>query len=179
MHKLQQREAAGQCDLWYFDVTGFCLTPCVPYAWQPIGEVITVPTASHSRRLNVLGFLKRTNELVPYMVEGTVDTSTIVECFEQFSQQLTKRTYVFLDNAPVHRSQEFIGHIAQWVQRGLIIKYLPAYAPELNLIEILWRFMKYSWLPFSAYTSFQCLYEAVEQILTRVGTEYTIAFQSA
>ena len=177
--QLQQQEAAGVCDLWYFDVTGFCLTPCVPYAWQPIGEVITVPTASHSRRLNVLGFLKRTNELVPYMVEGTVDTSTIVECFEQCSQHLTKRTYVFLDNAPVHRSQEFIGHIAQWVQRGLIIKYLPAYAPELNLIEILWRFMKYSWLPFSAYTSFQCLYEAVEQILTRVGTEYTIAFQSA
>jgi transposase len=113
------------------------------------------------------------------MVEGKVDTPTIVECFEQFSQQLDKRTYVLLDNAPVHRSQEFIGHIAHWVQRGLIIKYLPAYAPELNLIEILWRFMKYSWLPFSAYASFSCLYEAIEQILTRVGTEYTIAFQPA
>jgi transposase len=179
MHQLHQREAAGQCDVWYFDVTGFCLTPCVPYAWQPIGEVIAVPTASHGRRLNVLGFLKRNNELVPYMVEGKVDTATIVECFEQFSQHLDKRTYVFLDNAPVHRSQEFIEHIAHWVQRGLIIKYLPAYAPELNLIEILWRFMKYYWLPFSAYTSFSCLYEAIEQILTRVGTEYTIAFQSA
>jgi transposase len=78
------------------------------------------------------------------MVEGKVDTATIVECFEQFSQQLDQRTYVFLDNAPVHRSQEFIGHIAPWVKRGLIIKYLPAYAPEFNLIEILWRFMKYS-----------------------------------
>jgi hypothetical protein len=87
----------------------------------------------------VLGFLKRNNALVPYMVEGKVDTATVVECFEQFSQQLTKRTYVFLDNAPVHRSQEFIRHIAQGVQQGLIIKYLPAYAPELNLIEI--RFM--------------------------------------
>ena len=77
------------------------------------------------------------------------------------------------------RSQEFIGHIAQWVRRGLIIKYLPAYAPELNLIEILWRFMKDYWLPFSVYASFSCLYEAIEQILTRVGTEYTIAFQAA
>jgi transposase len=113
------------------------------------------------------------------MVEGKGDTATIVECFEQFSQQLDKRTYVFLDKAPVHRSQEFLGHMAQWVKRGLIIKYLPAYAPEVNLIEILWRFMKYSWLPLSAYTSFQCLYEAVEQILTRVGTDYTIAFQAA
>ena len=177
--QLQQQEAAGVCALWYFDVTGFCLTPCVPYAWQPIGETIAVPTASHSHRINVLGFLQRNNEFIPYIVEGKVDTAVIVECFEQFSQQLDKRTYVFLDNAPVHKSHEFIGHIAQWVQRGLIIKYLPAYAPELNLIEILWRFMKYYWLPFSAYTSLQCLYEAIEQILTRVGTEYTIAFQAA
>jgi DDE superfamily endonuclease len=68
--------------------------------------------------------------------------------------------------------------MAQGVQRGLMVKYLPAYAPELHLIEILWRFMQYDWLPFSAYTSFQCLYEAIEQILTRVGTEYTIAFQA-
>jgi hypothetical protein len=116
---------------------------------------------------------------VPSRVEGKVDPSTIGECFEQLSQQLAKRTYVFLDKAPGHRSQEFLEHIAQWVQRGLIIKYLPAYAPELNLSEILWRFMKYYWLPFSSYASFPCLYEAVEQILTRVGTEYTIAFQPA
>jgi hypothetical protein len=102
-----------------------------------------------------------------------------LKCFEHFSQQLTKRTYVFLDNASVHRSQEFIGHIAPGVQRGLIIKYLPAYAPALNLIEILWRFMKYSWIPFSAYASFSCLYQAVAQILTRFGTAYTISFQLA
>src|SRR5262245_25859893 len=132
--QLQQREAAGVCDLWYFDVAGFCLTPCVPYAWQPIGEVITVPTASHGRRLNVLGFLKRNNELVPYIVEGKIDTSIIVEAFEQFSHHLDKRTYVFLDNAPVHKSQEFVEHIAQWVQRGLIIKYLHFYALELIII---------------------------------------------
>jgi transposase len=92
--------------------------------------------------------------------------------------RLKRIPYVFLDNAPVHKSQEFVKHIAQWVKRGLIIKYLPAYAPELNLIEILWRFMKYSCLPFSAYASFQCLYEAIEQILIRIGTEYTITFQA-
>jgi transposase len=115
---------------------------------------------------------------VPYLVEGQSATSIIVECFEHFRQQLDKRPYVFLDHAPVHRSQELVEHLAQGVQRGLLITYWPAYAPELNRIELLWRFMTYSWLPFSAYTSFQCLYEAVEQILTRVGTEYTSTFQA-
>jgi transposase len=157
IHRLQQREAAGEGALWYFDVTGFCLIPCIPYAWQPIGTVIEVPTASHSRRLNVLGFLQRNNDLVPYMVEGKVDTSVIVACFERFSQQIDKKTYVFLDNGPLHRAQEVIEQIPKWVKKGLIIKYLPPYAPALNLIEILWRCMKYYWLPFSAYASFQSL----------------------
>ena len=75
--------------------------------------------------------------------------------------------------------ERVIQHIPHWVRKGLIVKYLPAYAPELNLIEILWRFIKYYWLPFSAYTSFQCLCQAVEDILTRFGTDDTINFQAS
>ena len=177
--RLQARESQGECALWYFDGAGFCLEPYLPYAWQPIGASIAVPTSSHSRRLNVLGFLKRNNDLYPYMIEGSVDTAVIIECFDQLSTQIDKRSYVLLDNAPMHRSKAFIQHIPQWVRTGLIVKYLPSYAPELNLIEILWCFIKYYWLPFSAYTSFQCLCEAVEDILTRFGTDYTITFQAA
>jgi transposase len=178
LQRLQHQDAAGDCDLWYFDGSGFCLEPCLPYAWQPIGETIEVPTASHSKRLNVLGFLNRHNKLVSYMIEGSVDTAAIVACMDQFSQQLTQRAYVFVDNAPMHRAHDFIKEIPKWVKRGLIIKYLPPYSPELNLIEILWRFMKYTWLPFSAYTSFASLRRAVAHILKQFGTEYTIDFQT-
>jgi len=177
--RLQARESQGECDLWYFDGAGFCLEPYLPYAWQPRGASIEVPTASHSRRLNVLGFLKRNNDLYPYMIEGSVDTAVIIECFDQLSTQMDKRSYVLLDNAPMHRSKAFIEQIPKWVRKGLIVKYLPSYSPELNLIEILWRFIKYYWLPFSAYTSFPCLCKAVEDILTRFGTDYTITFQAA
>ncbi|MBC6474874.1 MAG: transposase [Hormoscilla sp. GM102CHS1] len=31
--------------------------------------------------------------------------------------------------------------------------YLPTYSPQLNIIEILWRFIKYSWLNTDAYES--------------------------
>lgn len=178
IHRLREQEATGACELWYFDVTGFCVPPCIPSAWQPLGSVMTVPTSTHRRRLNVLGFLHHHNALCPYIIEGKVDPAVTVECFEQFSQQLQKKTYVLLDNAPVHKSKEFIRHIPQWVKRGLIIKYLPPYSPELNRIEILWRFIKYHWLPFSAYMSFQCLLEAIEDILIRFGTDYRIDFQT-
>lgn len=150
----------------------------MPYAWQPIGAYLKVPSSSHSRRLNVLGFLKRDNNIVPYMIEGSVDAKAIIESFDQFSKQIEKRSYVLIDNAPMHRSKAFIQQIPKWVKKGLIVKYLPPYSPELNLIEILWRFMKYYWLPFSAYGSFQSLIAAVEDMLNRFGTDYRIAFQT-
>jgi hypothetical protein len=131
--RLQVCEANGECDLWYFDGSGFCLTPCVPYAWQPRGSVIEIPTSMHNRRLNVLGFLTRHQALVPYVIEGCVDTHVVVECFEQFSQQLKKKAYVLLDNASINKSREFIRHIPKWVKRGLIIKYLPPYRPTVSL----------------------------------------------
>jgi hypothetical protein len=101
---LQDQESHGFCELWYFDVSGFCLTPYIPYAWQPIGSTIAIPTSTHRRRLNVLGFLNRNNELYPYIMEGKVDTPVIVECFDQFSKQLSKRTYVLLDNSVAYLS---------------------------------------------------------------------------
>jgi transposase len=48
----QARERAGECDLWYFDASGFCLEPCMPYAWQPIGHTVELPQSSHNQRLN-------------------------------------------------------------------------------------------------------------------------------
>ena len=81
-----------------------------------------------------------------------------------------------LDNASIHRSEEFADRMPHWKKHGLIIKYLSPYSPELNLIEILWRRIKYTWLPFSAYACLNALSEALETILSQVGSEYQITF---
>jgi transposase len=54
--------------------------------------------------------------------------------------------------------------------------YLIPYAPELNLIEILWRHIKYFWLPFAAYQCMEALREALEQIVKDFGSKYQITF---
>ena len=84
---------------------------------------------------------------------------------------------VVIDNAPIHKSQAFQKKLPTWEKKELFLYFLPAYSPELNLIEILWRFIKYFWLPFSAYLNFDALVDAVEEILMNVGTKYQIAFQ--
>jgi len=175
----QLKALAQEIDLRYFDITGFSLQSYVPYAWQLIGKNIELPT-SKSKRLNLLGFLNRSNDLTPFLFEGTVDTSVVVACFNAFCQKITKKTVVLIDNAPIHTSKEFIRNIRSWVKRGLIIKYLPVYSPQLNLIEILWRFIKYKWLPFSAYESFKSLVSAVENIVSIFGKDqkFSVSFQT-
>jgi hypothetical protein len=56
------------------------------------------------------------------------------------------------------------------------MKDLIPYAPELNLIAILWRHIKYFWLPFSAYQCMETLREALEQIWKDFGSKYQITF---
>ena len=56
---LHRLEDAGKCTVFYGDESGFCLSPVVPYLWQPKGKTVGLPAKAHSRRLNVLGFLSR------------------------------------------------------------------------------------------------------------------------
>jgi len=137
--------------------------------------VIAIP-AQKSGRMNVLGFMNRKNDLHPFIFEQSVHTSVVIACFEEFSKTLKKKTVVVMDNASVHTSEEFEDRIPHWKKQGLIIKYLPTYSPELNLIEILWRRIKYDWLPFSAYQCLNAMIEALENILSNVGSKYQITF---
>ena len=124
----------------------------------------------------MLGFMNRQNDMHPFLFEGSVHTGVVIACCDPLCQTLTKKTVVVIDNASIHTSEEFEDKLPYWQKKGLIIKYLPPYAPELNLIEILWRRIKYTWLPFSAYECLNALSEALETILSRVGSEYQITF---
>jgi DDE superfamily endonuclease len=172
---LQKQEDQGKIDLYYFDESGFTLDPSIPYAWQESGTVIEIP-ATKGTRINVLGLMNRKNDLHPYMFEQSINTSVVVACLNDFCTNITKKTIVVMDNSSIHRSEEFEDYIPLWKKKGLMIKYLIPYAPELNLIEILWRHIKYFWLPFSAYQCMEALREALEQILKDFGSEYQITF---
>src|SRR5215475_10274151 len=175
LEALQNQADQGQIALYYFDASGFALDPTIPYAWQEPKRVIELP-ARKSGRINVLGFMNRQNDLHPFLFEGSIHTGVVIACFDAVCHTLTKKTVVVLDNASIHTSEEFEDRLPSWKKKGLTLKYLPPYSPELNLIEILWRRIKYTWLPFSAYECLNALSEALETILSRVGAEYQITF---
>ncbi len=85
--------------------------------------------------------------------------------------------YLSIDNrASIHTSNAIFDKLEEWKERGLTIFELPTYSPELNLIEILWRFIKYTWLEIDAYSSWQSLVSSVEKILKEFGDNYVINF---
>ncbi len=172
---LHEQEAAGKVNVYYFDESGFSLTPEVPYAWQAVGETIEIPS-SRSKRLNVLGFYNKQQDLHATTVQGYVDSEIVIACFDQFCDTINKKTVVIVDNASMHTSGKFKSKLCEWEENGLIVKYLPTYSPELNLIEIVWRFIKYSWLPLSAYLSFKNLKNELQKVLDGIGSEYQITF---
>jgi transposase len=175
LQEFQEQHRAGEVDLFYFDEAGFSLQPSVPYGWQPEGETVEIPS-QRSAQLNVLGFLSLTMTLHPFTVQGTIDTEVVIACFEAFAKQIQRPTVVVIDNASSHSSARFAECREQWMSRGLFLYYLPPHCPELNLIEILWRMIKYHWLPLEAYRDFKSLVEHVHDILAKVGSRYTINF---
>jgi len=124
----------------------------------------------------VLGFFSRNNHFHKCIVEGKVDSDTVINCFDQFVETLSGQTVVIIDNAPTHTSRKFRNKLEEWADKGLLVKYLPTYSSELNLIENLWRFIKYQWLPLSAYQSFNHLRTALHNVLDNIGSKYQITF---
>ena len=175
MATLIEQSKQKEIDLFYFDESGFTLEPCVPYAWQPRGETIEVPCAK-SKRLNVLGFVNRECSFTSVVFEGSVTSAVVVASIDHFISTLRRPTVLIMDNASIHKSFEFQENIEGWLQQGLTIVHIAPYSPELNIIEIVWRKIKYEWMPFSAYESFLRLKECLFDILANIGKSYTIEF---
>jgi hypothetical protein len=175
IESLKVLEESGYIDLYFGDESHFGLTPNVPYAWQRKDNPILLPAAK-GKFLNVIGLMTRENNLFFEVLETTFNTDKVISFMDSFVAQTNKKTVVILDNSPIHKSKKFMGKIQEWKEKDVLIFFLPPYSPELNLIEILWRRIKYNWIPFDAYVCFQNLKERLFYVLNNFGKKYDIIF---
>jgi transposase len=175
LETLKQREEQGELDLYYLDEVGFCLIPCVPYGWQLIGQTEEIES-QRGQRLNVLGLMTRAHQLHSYVSTQSITSEVVIACIDAFFPDVNKCTVIVVDQASIHTSDAISDKLEEWQDRGIEIFQLPSYSPQLNLIEILWRFIKYEWIELSAYRSWQSLVQYVEKVLKEFGENYVINF---
>ena len=175
LKKLKEQAARGEIDLYYVDESGFCLIPYVPYAWQEKGKTVEIKSYG-KKRLNILGFLSVEHGLVAYTTEENIDSDIVIAFFDDFINNLTRKTVVVMDNSTYHTSKAIEAKLPEWQSRNLDIFYLPKSSPQLNLIEILWRFMKYEWIQWWAYKGWDHLVRYIHMVICGYGNEYEINF---
>lgn len=180
----KEAEDKGLINLFYFDESGFSQEPSVPYAWQQEGDQLRIPSVK-SKRVNVLGFMNRSNDLFYYPVTGMVDSQVVINVFNDFAEQMAtpkyssgdRYTIVMVDNASIHTSRLFREELADWaIEKKVLVCYLPTYSPELNLIEKLWAKVKYDWLNLFDVMDFEAFRAEVIRVFEQVGQKYMISF---
>ncbi len=173
--ELEELSEDGRIDLFYADESRVSVEPCIPYGWQFPEEEVFMPTAK-GNGLNCFAILGRNNRCVIETTEQTINSRFIFERLEAFSTELQKLTVIVLDNARIHTSQIIKERRKVWQARGLYLFYLPRYSPHLNIVEILWRKLKYEWLSPTDYQSKENLFYRIRLALTAVGQNLFIKF---
>ena len=164
-------------EVYFGDESGFWQNPVIARAWQFAGEEIRL-LPEKGKRLSVFGLLNLGCEGKFWTSEKTIKTEFVIACLEEWLEEKGEKPRVLvLDNAKIHRSQKMQEKLAEWEEKGFYIFNLPTYSPHLNIIEILWRKIKYEWLKPEDYASFEKLTKAIKEILSQLGTEFKINFQ--
>ena len=167
---------SGYIKLYFADESGFNMVGHVPYGWQPKGEYIEM-TPSKTKGTQIFGLMSLDNELESYSFIGSMTSEVVIAFLDDFHTRIKQRTVVVIDNASIHHSKEFEAKIEQWKEEDLEIFFLPKYSPHLNPIEILWRMIKYKWLPYEEIEDQNDLNERLDEILLNFGKKYTIEFK--
>lgn len=94
---------------------------------------------------------------------GSCDARKCEAFLDQLAEQANPEglTVVVLDNARFHKAANIKAKEPGWQTKGLFLRYLPPYSPQLNPIETFWRVLKGFLLPRRLYASLNHLKEAV------------------
>jgi transposase len=175
LSEVERLSEQGDIDLVYMDAARVSASAVVPYGWQFSDEDVFMPSTP-GVGINCWALLTRNNVCRFQTTRASITSQFVLEQVEQLSLGLQKLTVLVLDNAPVHTARSIKARRMAWEHRGLFLLYLPRYAPHLNIVETLWRKLKYEWLTPKDYETPDGLFYTVRQALAAVGTSLSIIF---
>lgn len=166
---------AGTRAVFFGDAAHFVLAPFLGFLWTFARLFIKAPAGR--QRFNVLAALNAiTHEVVTVTNDTYINAKSVCELLRQLAAlQLGVPITLFLDNARYQKCA-LVKDLAASLQIELC--YLPAYSPNLNLIERLWKFVKKEVLYSQYYADFIAFKAAITKCLDETHTNHKSALDS-
>ena len=160
---------AGQGHVFFVDAAHFVFGTFVCCLWS--FTRLFVRAASGRQRFNVLGAWNAvTRQLITVTNTTVVNTETMGELLRKIAAVgLIGPITLVLDNA---RYQHNAAVKALAEQLGITLLFLPAYSPNLNLIERLWKFIKRRALYGRYHPTFADFQAAIQETLDSLPTTH-------
>ena len=141
------------------------------------GSECWIKAPSGRQRFNVLGALNAiTHEVITVTNLTYINSESVCQLLVKLVDlNLAVPITLVLDNARYQRCA-LVQSVAE--QLGIELLYLPAYSPNLNLIERLWKFVKKQCLYSKHYADFTAFTQAIEACLAATQTTHKPALSS-
>jgi transposase len=136
------KEQKGENDPVYFmDAVHPQHNPVIACGWIKRGEEQQIPSNTGRQRLNINGAIDLESLEPVVRFDESINTESTIALFDQLQalNVLAVVIYVICDNARYYRSKA----VREYLKTSRIeLVFLPPYAPNLDLIERLWKFFK-------------------------------------
>ena len=127
------------------DEAGFSLHPKLGRIWSKKGknyQPVVLTRGQHKKRLNVFGWVDPVSGRHSMIRCPQGNTDGFLMALSKIRYMFTgKKIHLWIDRARWHKGERVDEFLER--HREFSIYYIPAYHPELNCQEILWRTMRY------------------------------------
>ena len=116
--------------------------PSISYGWIKRSKKFEVKTPSGWRkRVNIIGAVQIESLDIVTRTYSSISKDSVCELLKEIRKRnaLEEKIYVVLDGAAYNRAKKVRERAKKL---GIDLIYLPAYSPNLNVTERLWKFMK-------------------------------------
>jgi transposase len=129
------------------DESGFYLLPAVASTWAPVGKTPILRHKLSREHFSAISGITLEGRLYLMMKERSFKGPDVVQFLKGLLEEIVGKVMVIWDGAPIHRSKAVKAFLTQGAAARLRLEPLPAYAPELNPDEGIWRYLKRVELP--------------------------------
>ena len=177
LQPLLEEAKQGKRTVLFVDAAHFVMGAYLGMLWCFTRQLL--PSASGRKRYNVLGAY---DPIRHEAITVTNDTYINQHVFCTFLDKIAttyegegKPITLILDNAKYQKCQLVFDKAKEL---GIDLVYLPAYSPNLNLIERLWRFVKKQILYSQHYDQFTTFKNSIDTCIAALGTQFKTNMES-